>query len=341
MNPKIKKVAWSSDEEWILYLHHRRLGNKWAEIAKVLDGRTDNTIKNHWNSSMKKKIPEMNKEQDIFMREVLSQRGVAYLGSSLSVLANCPTSYQKIVDEIERKLLAEKIELVKSQNKVYFENKAKELLERRKEDNLSYAAANLLFKSLNMKIENYLTSPLNENGDNSGIGKERGGFLSQEELKDGAQASKPFSVEGQLAKPMLREAIKGNGGFPYSSIYMHPRKGQTLALMRGRSIFKNKSSASRGFHQVNQDPANEGSINIQIPCGTLTSTTTKKEGLNSHISIQMRGSGQENHESPGQAALNNSSISSMSSSSKTKKVANTLLNNYSNCTTFKLCNEND
>ena len=42
---------------------------------------------------------------------------------------------------------------------MYFENKARELLERRKDDNLSLAAANLLFKSLNMKIENYLNSP--------------------------------------------------------------------------------------------------------------------------------------------------------------------------------------
>jgi len=72
LNPKIKKIAWNSDEEWILYLHHRRLGNKWAEIAKVLEGRTDNTIKNHWNSSMKKKIPEMGKEYDIYMKEKLS-----------------------------------------------------------------------------------------------------------------------------------------------------------------------------------------------------------------------------------------------------------------------------
>lgn len=110
---------------------------------------------------MKKKIPEMNRDYDIFMKESLSQRGVVYLGSSPSTLANCPTSYQKLVDEIERDLMNEKINNVKSQNKNYFENKAKELLERRKEDNLSLAAANLLFKSLNMKMENYLSSPIN------------------------------------------------------------------------------------------------------------------------------------------------------------------------------------
>ncbi len=53
---------------------HRGNGNKWAEIAKVLEGRTDNTIKNHWNSSMKKKLLEMAKTLEIFLKENLSKR---------------------------------------------------------------------------------------------------------------------------------------------------------------------------------------------------------------------------------------------------------------------------
>ncbi|EAY75479.1 hypothetical protein EE612_005159 [Oryza sativa] len=56
LRPDIKRCPIADDEEDLILRLHRLLGNRWSLIAGRLPGRTDNEIKNYWNSHLSKKL---------------------------------------------------------------------------------------------------------------------------------------------------------------------------------------------------------------------------------------------------------------------------------------------
>ncbi|KAL4592452.1 hypothetical protein LXL04_005447 [Taraxacum kok-saghyz] len=56
LRPDIKRGNFSQDEENLIVHLHSTLGNKWSRIASQLPGRTDNEIKNFWNTHVRKKL---------------------------------------------------------------------------------------------------------------------------------------------------------------------------------------------------------------------------------------------------------------------------------------------
>ncbi|XP_022732259.1 transcription factor MYB114-like [Durio zibethinus] len=62
LRPNIKRGNISDQEEDLILRLHKLLGNRWSLIAGRLPGRTDNEIKNYWNSHLSKKIKQNEKQ---------------------------------------------------------------------------------------------------------------------------------------------------------------------------------------------------------------------------------------------------------------------------------------
>lgn len=63
LDPTVRKDGLSAEEWKILHEAHAKYGNKWAEIVKVLPGRTANHVKNQWNTMIRRRESETSKKR--------------------------------------------------------------------------------------------------------------------------------------------------------------------------------------------------------------------------------------------------------------------------------------
>lgn len=96
LDPAIKKTSWTPEEDQIIVNTIKRIGTRWADIARLLPGRTDNAVKNRWNSTLRRQSVTIENHHLEIPETKLEISSVLDSGHLLSVLLSRTQALKRV-----------------------------------------------------------------------------------------------------------------------------------------------------------------------------------------------------------------------------------------------------
>jgi hypothetical protein len=129
LNPAIVRNEWTEAEQETLFAMQTKVGNKWAQIAAFLPGRTDNAVKNFFYSSVRRVLTKLNlylsKQKNRKEFKIIRQFEADYLSKLMAVVDGHYDKKMRLsgegTQELSRNILAEITNLVSVEQRLDIE----------------------------------------------------------------------------------------------------------------------------------------------------------------------------------------------------------------------------
>lgn len=112
INTATAKVEWTIEEELLLIQYHNDIGNKWSVIAQKIPGKSDNCIKNHFYSKLRKVLRKLNSVIHAYFRREFREININVIYKIVEACEelfkdkpNCDRAVSVTCREIQNKML--------------------------------------------------------------------------------------------------------------------------------------------------------------------------------------------------------------------------------------------